>query len=112
VAGDGSLSNKRQFAELNRTAEVLGAANAADRFDSRADGTAVDTDGRYYVATNSGVQIFLPDGTYAGTIRVPQHPISVTFGGANNDVLYMVSQNSAWAIQTKVRGFRYPEGIQ
>jgi gluconolactonase len=112
VGGDGSLSNKRQFAVLNRTAEVLGAANAADRFNSGADGTAVDSDGRYYVATNSGVQIFLPDGTYAGTIWVPQPPISLTFGGPNNDVLYMVSPNSAWAIQTKVRGFRYPEGIK
>jgi gluconolactonase len=112
VASDGSLSNKRQFAALNRPPEVLGAPNAADRFDSRADGSAVDTDGRYYVATNSGVQIFLPDGTYAGTIWVPQHPVSITFGGANNDVLYMVSEHSAWAIQTKVRGFRYPEGIQ
>jgi gluconolactonase len=112
VSGDGSLSNKRQFAMLNRTAEVLSAPKAADRFDSRADGSAIDTDGRYYVATSSGVQIFLPDGTYAGTIWVPQHPISLTFGGANNDVLYMVSQSSAWAIQTKIRGFRYPEGIQ
>ncbi len=93
VADDGSLSNKRQFAMLNRTAEVLGAANAADRFNSGADGTAVDTDGRYYVATNSGVQIFLPDGTYAGTIWVPQPPISLTFGGPNNDVLYMVERN-------------------
>ena len=112
VAADGSLSNKRQFAALNRTADVLGAAKAVDRFNSGADGSAVDTDGRYYVATNSGVQIFLPDGTYAGTIWLPEPPISVTFGGANNDVLYMVSPSSAWTIQTKVRGFRYPEGHQ
>jgi sugar lactone lactonase YvrE len=42
---------------------------------------------------------------------VPQPPISLTFGGPNNDVLYMVSANSAWAIQTKVRGFRHPEGM-
>jgi len=27
-------------------------------------------------------------------------------------VLYMVSPSSAWTIQTKVRGFRYPEGIK
>ena len=112
VAADGSLSNKRQFGVLNRTADVLGAAKAGDRFSSGADGSAVDTDGRYYVATNSGVQIFLPDGTYAGTIWLPEPPISVTFGGANSDVLYMVSPSSAWAIQTKVRGFRYPEGIK
>ena len=111
VAADGSLSNKRQFAMVNLTPEVLDAANPADRFDSRADGTAVDTDGRYYVATKSGVQIFLPDGTYAGTIWVPQYPVSLTFGGANNDVLYMVGESSAWAIQTRVRGFRHPEGM-
>ena len=108
VAADGSLSNKRQFAMLNLTADVLEAATAADRFDSRADGTAVDTDGRYYVATKSGVQIFLPDGTYAGTIWAPQYPVSVTFGGPNNDVLYMVGESSVWAIQTRVRGFRHP----
>jgi gluconolactonase len=111
VAADGSLSNKRQFAMLNLTPEVLDAPNPADRFDSRADGTAVDTDGRYYVATKTGVQIFLPDGTYAGTIWVPQYPVSITFGGAKNDVLYMVGESSAWAIQTKVRGFRHPEGM-
>jgi gluconolactonase len=111
VAADGSLANKRQFAMLNLTADVLEAANPADRVDSRADGTAVDTNGRYYVATNSGVQIFLPDGTYAGTIWVPQNPVSLTFGGANSDVLYIVGESSAWAIQTKVRGFRHPDGM-
>jgi gluconolactonase len=111
VAADGSLSNKRQFAMLNLTPDVLEAPNPADRFDSRADGTAVDTDGRYYVATKSGVQIFLPDGTYAGTIWVPQYPVSITFGGANSDILYMVGESSAWSIQTKVRGFRHPEGM-
>ena len=112
VGGDGSLSNRRQFAVLNRTADVLGAANAADRFSTGADGSAVDRDGRYYVATSSGAQIFLADGTYAGTIWLPEAPISLTFGGANDDVLYMVSPSSAWAIQTKVRGFRHPEEIK
>jgi gluconolactonase len=111
VAADGSVSNKRRFAMLNLTPDVLDAPNPADRYDSRADGTAVDTDGRYYVATKSGVQIFLPDGTYAGTIWVPQYPVSLTFGGANNDVLHMVGESSAWAIPTRVRGFRHPEGM-
>jgi gluconolactonase len=111
VGPDGSLSNKRQFAMLHLTTDVLDAASPGDRFNSGADGTAVDTDGRYYVATRSGVQIFLADGTYAGTIWVPQYPVSITFGGPNNDVLYMVGESSAWAIQTKVRGFRHPEGM-
>jgi gluconolactonase len=110
VAGDGSLSNKRRFAMLNLTPEVLDAAAPADRYDSRADGTAVDTEGRYYVATKSGVQIFLPDGTYAGTIWMPQYPVSVTFGGARGDVLYMVGETSAWAIPTRVRGYSVTGG--
>jgi gluconolactonase len=111
VAADGSLSNKRQFAMLNLTPGVLEAAKPADRVDSGADGTAVDTDGRYYVATRSGAQIFLPDGTYAGTIWVPQYPVSLTFGGPGNDVLYMVGESSVWSIRTRVRGFRHPEGM-
>jgi gluconolactonase len=111
VGADGSLSNKRRFAMLNLTADVLDAASPADRFDSRADGTAVDAEGRYYVATKSGVQIFLPDGSAGGTIWVPQYPVSITFGGPNNDVLYMVGESSVWSIQTRVRGFRHPEGM-
>jgi gluconolactonase len=111
VATDGSLSNKRQFAMVNLKPEVLEARNPADRFDSGADGTAVDTDGRYYVATRTGVQIFLPDGTAVGTIWAPQYPVSVTFGGPDNDVLYMVGESSVWSIQTKVHGFRHPSHI-
>jgi gluconolactonase len=108
VAADGSLSNKRRFAMLNLTPAVLGAENPSDRFSSSADGTAVDTDGRYYVATDSGVQIFLPDGSYVGTIWVPQYPVSITFGGPDNDILYMVGESSVWSIRTRVRGFRHP----
>jgi len=111
VADDGSLSNKRQFAKLDLTAAVMGAAKPEDRVDSGADGAAVDTDGRYYVATRTGVQIFMPDGTSVGTIVVPQYPVSITFGGPNNDVLYMVGESSVWSIQTKVRGFRHPDGL-
>jgi len=108
VTANGSLSNKRQFAMVNLKPEVLDARDPADRFDSGADGTAVDTEGRYYVATRTGVQIFLPDGTAVGTIWVPQYPVSVTFGGPNNDVLYMVGESSVWSIQTKAHGFRHP----
>jgi gluconolactonase len=111
VADDGSLSRKRQFAKLDLTAGVLNAPKPEDRLDSGADGSAIDTDGRYYVATRTGVQIFMPDGTYAGTIFVPQYPVSITFGGANNDVLYMVGESSVWSIQTKVHGFRHPAGM-
>lgn len=111
VAADGSLSNKRRFAVVDLRPEVVAAANPADRFDSGADGSAIDTDGRYYVATKTGVQIFLPDGTAAGTIHVPGTPVSLTFGGRDNDVLYIVGESSVWSVQTRVHGFRHPSGM-
>jgi gluconolactonase len=111
VAEEGSLSKKRRFAVVELKPEVLEAPNPGDRFDSGADGSAVDTEGRYYVATRIGVQIFLPDGTAAGTIRVPQEPVSVAFGGRDNDVLYIVGESSVWSMQTRVHGFRHPSGM-
>src|SRR5207249_3456052 len=108
---DGSLSNKRRFATVELTPEVLKAPNPADRFASGADGSAVDTDGRYYVATTAGVQIFLPDGTPAGTIALPLPPVSLTFGGRDSSVLYIVGGSTVWSIQTRVHGFRHPSGV-
>jgi gluconolactonase len=108
VADDGSFSNKRRFAMLNLTPDVLSAEDPSGRYASSADGTAVDTDGRYYVATSSGVQIFRPDGTFVGTIWAPQYPVSITFGGTDNSILYMVGESSVWSIETRVRGFRHP----
>jgi gluconolactonase len=111
VQPDGSLTNKRKFAMFHLTAVVLSAPDPANRFDSRADGMAVDTDGRIYVATLMGVQVFDKTGTYVGTIWCPQYPVSVTFGGKNGDILYMVGEKEVWSVPTKVKGFRLPAGM-
>jgi len=110
VAADGSLSNKRRFAEMNVSGEVMSAPKPDDRFNSSGDGTAVDTDGRYYVATKTGLQIFEPDGTFVGTIWAPQYPVNITFGGPDNSTLYMVGESSVWMVPTRVHGFRNPAG--
>jgi gluconolactonase len=109
IKEDGSLCNKRKFAMLNLTPELVSAKELKDRIIPRVGGMAVDTDGRIYVATLSGVQIFDKTGTYVGTIWCPQYPVSCTFGGKNNDMLYMVGESSAWVVQTKVKGFRLHE---
>lgn len=111
VQSDGSLTGKRKFAVFNLTGSVLSAADPVNRFDSRADGMAVDMDGRIYVATLMGVQIFDKTGAYVGSIWCPQYPVSITFGGKNGDILYMVGEKEAWSIQTKVKGFRLPAGM-
>lgn len=107
---DGSLTNKRRFAMFFLTDEALSAPDPVNRFDSRADGTAVDTDGRIYVGTAMGVQIFDKSGAYVGAIWSPQYPAGVTFGGKNGDVLYMVGEKEVWSIPTKVKGLRLAAG--
>ena len=108
VALDGTLSNCRKFAMLHLTGDVLDAVDPEERFDSRADGMAVDEDGRLYVCTLSGVQIFDKTGIYVGTIWCPQYPVSCTFF---RDTLYMVGESSVWSIKTRVKGFRLPHGL-
>jgi gluconolactonase len=111
VQPDGSLTNKRKFAKFFLTDAALSAPDPVNRFDSRADGSAVDMDGRIYQATLTGVQIFDKTGVYVGNIWCPQYPVNITFGGKNGDILYMVGEKEAWSIQTKVKGFRLPAGL-
>ncbi len=111
VQPDGSLANKRKFAMLNVTPEVLNAADPVQRVQSMADGMTVDMEGRLYVATQTGIQIFEKTGAYVGTIWFPQYPVSCTFGGPKGDVMYSVGESSAWSIQTRVKGFRHPPGM-
>ena len=108
INADGTLRNRRKFAMLHLTGDVLDAPDPEQRFDSRADGMAVDEDGRLYVCTLSGVQVFDQTGIYVGTIWCPQYPVSCTFF---RNKLYMVGESSVWVIETRVKGFRLPHGL-
>jgi gluconolactonase len=112
IQPDGSLTNKRKFAVVNLTGTTLSAPEPINRYDSRADGMAVDMDGRIYVATLMGVQIFDRTGAYVGNIWCPQYPVSCTFGDKDSSTLYMVGEKEVWAIPTKVKGFRLPKGME
>lgn len=78
---DGSISNCRVFA----TTRDLG---------GRPDGAAVDEDGCYWTAANSGWQLvrFTPQGTVDRTIELPiARPTMLAFGGRELDVIYVTS---------------------
>ncbi len=79
VKGAGILANRRDFAMLE-----MGAG----------DGCAVDTEGRLYVTTNSGVQIFDKNGKYLGLIPTPRGVISVAFAGSDKKTLYVVGSGA------------------
>jgi len=79
VEGPGMLTNRRDFATL-----AMGSG----------DGLAMDTEGRLYVTSNPGVQVFDKTGKYLGLIPTPRSVISVAFGGADKKTLYVVGSGA------------------
>jgi gluconolactonase len=59
------------------------------------DGMAVDEDGRLYVTSAPGVQVFDPDGAFLGLIPTPRPAISVAFAGPRKQRLYVVGSGAA-----------------
>ena len=80
VKGPGMLANRRDFAKL-------GAGGNGD-------GCAVDSEGRLYVTSNPGVQVFDKTGKYLGLISTPRGVISVAFAGSDKKMLYVVGSGA------------------
>ena len=80
--------------------------------DNGADGMAIDTDGRLYIATNAGVEVFSPKGDLLGVIPAVfggeqndlQKPQNVTFGGPDRKTLYMVGGGLVFKVPTLAQG--------
>jgi gluconolactonase len=98
VQPDGSVNNKRRFVELHDPEP----GSLGPR--SRADGMALDSEGRLYVATASGVQVIDPTGRYLGTIRVPVVARNLAFGGPDGHVLYLTALEALYRIRLLSRG--------
>ncbi len=102
VATDGGLSNPRPFAAL------AGFAELPEGPTSGADGIAVDSEGRVYVATRAGVEIFSPQGEALGVIALPRQPQNLAFAGTDRSHLYVVGRGSVFRIATQARGVDRP----
>ena len=104
VRPDGSVTNKRPFVKLRDP--VQGALGLR----SFADGMALDSKGRLYVATASGIQVIDPRGEYLGTIRVPAAtgpgaPVrNMAFGGRRRQTLYMTAPEGLYRVQMLSEG--------
>lgn len=83
VNPDGTLRDRREFAAV------------------ACDGLKADEKGNVYTTTRNGVEIFAPDGKPLGTIKVPEPPSNVCFGGKT---LYITARTSLYAVEMNVRG--------
>ena len=67
------------------------------------DGIKVDTDGRVYTSSATGVQVFTSDGDLLGEIMAPG-VANFTFGGPDNDVLFILCDTQIWQARLQARG--------
>ena len=98
VQSDGSVKNKRQFAKL------LELEKGSLGMRSRADGMAIDSTGRLYVATAAGIQVIGTRGEHLGILRVPQVARNVAFGGPDRRTLYMTALESLYSVKLLSQG--------
>jgi gluconolactonase len=84
----GGLTGRRQFA---RTTPGF------------PDGMKVDSVGRVYASSSSGVQVFAPGGALLGEIRLPG-AVNFTFGGPGRNVLFITADDAVWAAVLEAKG--------
>lgn len=89
VAADGSLENRRKFADTGPS-----------------DGMTVDCAGNLYV-TSGTVEVFAADGQKLGDITLEGNPSNVAFGGAERKTLYITAGSRLYAIELNVPGYPY-----
>lgn len=95
---DGRVANKRQFVKLREPEKgSLGLR-------SRADGMALDSSGRLYVATASGIQVIDPRGQHLGTIRLPAVARNLAFAGPRRQTLYLTALEALYRVQMLSEG--------
>ena len=95
VLPNGSVANRRAFA-------MLVGISAGE--ESLADGMAIDNDGRIYVTTVRGIQVFEAAGRYLGTIAVPRQPSNVAFSGRDKRVLFITAGKALYSVQMLSEG--------
>jgi gluconolactonase len=88
ILSEGKLSEKRLFCEMG------------------SDGMTLDKHGNLYL-TGKGVHVFNRKGKKIYHIPIPEEWTSnVTFGGENNDVLFITASKSVYILPTRVRGVK------
>jgi gluconolactonase len=92
VQADGQVQNGRNFAQLSESGP------------GGADGMAIDSAGRLYVAANGGIKIFSPKGEALGTIPISLKPRNLAFAGAGRKTLFVITRGAAYSVAMQASG--------
>ena len=116
IETDGSLKFKQPYMTMRRKPDPT-KRTILPNFQSSAKGDGMITDayGRYYVATELGVQYFDPTGRLSGVIPGPSDIkgiSSVTFAGLNMEYMYITCFDKVYRLKTKTQGIHPQDGPQ
>jgi gluconolactonase len=64
----------------------------------------LDEGGNVYVGTLEGIHVLNPQGKLIGKFLMAKETANLTFGGVDNNILFIGSSNSLWAVKLKTRG--------
>ncbi|HEU4636741.1 MAG TPA: glycosyl hydrolase family 28-related protein, partial [Edaphobacter sp.] len=82
VGADGTLKNLKLFAE------------------NGGESVTQDTNGNVYIAAGQ-VYVYSPSGELIDTIKVPERPIDLVFGGKDGKTLFILARTSLYSVQVK-----------
>lgn len=99
IRADGTTGPRRVFARL---------AGIPAGQSSGADGMTVDSDGRVYVTSRTGIQVLSPGGSHLGTIVVPRAAANVAFSGPGKQYLYIAARQGVYRVRMLSRGVARP----
>jgi len=70
----------------------------------RADGLRCDAEGNLYAACRDGVRVYSARGEHLATIRLPEVPANLAFGGDGMRYLFVTARTSLYRVQLRARG--------
>jgi gluconolactonase len=100
VAGDGTISNDREFASGIGTGDLATG--------ELVDGMKCDERGNVWVTGPKGVWAFSPQGERLGVIEIPENVGNIHWGGPDWSWLFVAASTSLYRVETKVTGRREP----
>jgi gluconolactonase len=102
VKPDGNAVNERTFVTITEGLRKGDTGAMA----SGADGLTIDAAGRLYVAANSGVQVYSPEGNHLGTIPIPKRPAQLAFAGPGKKTLFVLAGDSLFKMPMLAEGYK------
>jgi gluconolactonase len=101
VEAPGKIGAQKTFCTLKQ---------ASGKTNGGGDGLTIDTQGRLYITSALGVQVFDKNGDYLGVIEFPEQPANCDFGPPGDKTLYVTARTSLYSVPMEATGHVFPAG--